>query len=64
MPAARPTNQLAVSPTTCRSSTEARAHPMDNETARSLFSSRLKLRREYLNLKLFHSYVLNNVRVS
>ena len=64
MPAARPATQLAVSPTIRRSSTEASAHRLGNGTARSLFSSRLKFRRDYLNLKLFHSYFLNNVLMS
>jgi len=64
MPAARPTTQLAVSPTIRRNSTQASAHRLDNGTARSLFSSRLKVRREYLNFKLFHSYFLNNVLTS
>ena len=45
-------------------STEIRAHRLDNGTAWSLFSSSLKVRCEYLNLKLFHSHFLNNVRIS
>ena len=64
MHAARHATQLAVSPTIRRSCTEASAHHMDNGTARSHFSSRLKVRSENLNLKLFHSCILNNVRVS
>jgi len=64
MSAAQPATQLAVSPTTRRSCTEASAHRLDNGTARSLFYSRLKVRRQYLNLKLFNSYFLNNVRIS